>query len=319
VEAAITVTELTRKFGDFIAVDRVSFDVMGGEIFGFLGPNGAGKSTTIRMLNGILMPTSGNARVLGYDVYTEVEKIKATIGYMSQKFSLYDDLTVMENIEFFGGIYNVPRQKRRSRHAWALEMAGLKKMKDMVTGDLPVGWKQRLALGCAVLHEPQLLFLDEPTSGVDPASRRDFWELISHLADAGTTIFVTTHYMDEAEHCDRLGLIYRAKLINLGSPDELKWNYMPGRVLEVDTSDTLAASELAQGIAGVQEVAIFGRNLHMVVSDVKKVKRELKKVLTARGVTVHSLEEIEPSLEDVFVSLIFAEDMTNNTESIPVS
>ncbi|MBN1573084.1 MAG: ABC transporter ATP-binding protein [Deltaproteobacteria bacterium] len=308
-ENAVVVEELTRRFGDFVAVDRVSFAVKKGEIFGFLGPNGAGKSTTIRMLTGILMPTSGDAKILGYDVYKEVEEIKENIGYMSQKFSLYNDLTVMENIEFYGGIYRVAEEKREERYEWALRMSGLTDKSDTMTGDLPVGWKQRLALGCAVLHEPKLLFLDEPTSGVDPASRRDFWELITRMAEGGTTVFVTTHYMDEAEHCDRLGLIYKARLITLGSPEELKTEFMKGKVLEIETSDTLTASEIAVGIEDVFEVAVFGSALHVVVGDVKKVKARLKKAINDAGIEIFNIDQIEPSLEDVFVSLIFAEDM----------
>jgi ABC-2 type transport system ATP-binding protein len=310
-EAAVVAKDLTRVFGDFVAVDHVSFSVAPGEIFGFLGPNGAGKSTTIRMLNGILMPTSGQATVLGYDIYTEVDRIKENIGYMSQKFSLYDDLKVIENIEFYGGIYNVPEQKRRQRYEWALKMAGLADKREAITGDLAVGWKQRLALGCALLHEPRLLFLDEPTSGVDPKSRRDFWDLIGEIADRGTTVFVTTHYMDEAEHCDRLGLIYRAKLITIGTPEQLKFGSMPGKVLEVTASDVVAASKVAEGVDGVLEAAIFGTQLHVVVRDVTKGKKALSAALTQRGIQVAAIEEIEPSLEDVFVSLIRSHDLAD--------
>jgi ABC-2 type transport system ATP-binding protein len=310
-EDAVVVKDLTRVFGDFVAVDHVSFAVSQGEIFGFLGPNGAGKSTTIRMLNGILMPTSGQARILGYDIYTEVDKIKEKIGYMSQKFSLYDDLKVIENIEFYGGIYQVPKEKRGQRYEWALKMAGLADKREMITGSLATGWKQRLALGCALLHEPKLLFLDEPTSGVDPKSRRDFWELIGEIADRGTTVFVTTHYMDEAEHCDRLGLIYRAKLITIGTPEELKFGLMPGSVLEVEASDVVAASKVAAETAGVLEAAVFGSSLHVVVRDVEKGKRELKRALAKRGIEVFKIEQIEPSLEDVFVSLIRSHDLAD--------
>jgi ABC-2 type transport system ATP-binding protein len=310
-EYAVVVKDLTRLFGEFVAVDRVSFSVSPGEIFGFLGPNGAGKSTTIRMLNGILMPTSGQAEVLGYDIYTEVDRIKENIGYMSQKFSLYDDLKVIENIEFYGGIYRVPKEKRSQRYEWALRMAGLSDKREMITGALPVGWKQRLALGCALLHEPRLLFLDEPTSGVDPKSRRDFWDLIGEIAERGTTVFVTTHYMDEAEHCDRLGLIYRAKLITIGTPEELKFGSMPGSVLEVAVSDVVAASKVAESVSGVLEAAIFGMNLHVVVRDVKSGRQELSRALARRGIEVLSMEQIEPSLEDVFVSLIRSHDLAD--------
>ena len=310
-EDTVVVQDLTRVFGDFVAVDHVSFSVSKGEIFGFLGPNGAGKSTTIRMLNGILMPTSGQARILGHDIYTEVDRIKEKIGYMSQRFSLYDDLKVIENIEFYGGIYQVPREKRRQRYEWALKMAGLADKREQITGSLAVGWKQRLALGCALLHEPKLLFLDEPTSGVDPKSRRDFWDLIGEIADRGTTVFVTTHYMDEAEHCDRLGLIYRARLITIGTPEELKFGLMPGSVLEVEAADVVAASKVAVEVTGVLEAAVFGTSVHVVVRDVAKGRKELSRVLAARGIEVFSIQQIEPSLEDVFVSLIRSHDLAD--------
>jgi ABC-2 type transport system ATP-binding protein len=219
---AVSIDKLERRFGDFLAVAGISLDVPSGQVFGFLGPNGAGKSTTIRILCGLLKPTGGTGKVAGFDIGNESEKIKEHIGYMSQKFSLYDDLTVEENIDFFGGIYRIPRTKLAERKEWALVMAGLKDFRHTITGTLPGGVKQRLSLGCAVLHEPPILFLDEPTSGVDPVSRRKFWDLIYTLAGKGVTVFVTTHYMEEAEYCDRLGLIYRGSLIALGTPDELK-------------------------------------------------------------------------------------------------
>jgi ABC-2 type transport system ATP-binding protein len=219
---AVVTRDLVKRFGDFIAVDHVNLEVHRGEIFGFLGPNGAGKSTTIRMLCGLLEPTSGTATVAGYDVSRDSESIKRNIGYMSQKFSLYDDLTVEENIDFFSGIYGVPREKRAERRDYVLRMAGLTERRTSLTRLLAGGWKQRLALGCAILHEPPILFLDEPTSGVDPIARRRFWQLIYELSAAGHTIFVSTHYMDEAEYCHRLALMYRGKVIALGTPDELK-------------------------------------------------------------------------------------------------
>ena len=219
---AVVVKNLEKRFGRFVAVDRVSFEVARGEIFGFLGPNGAGKSTTIRMLCGILAPSGGDGTVAGFDIRTQPEQIKANIGYMSQRFSLYQDLTVEENIDFFSGIYRIPREKKQQRKEWVIEMAGLAEHRRQPTAVLSGGWKQRLALGCAILHEPPILFLDEPTSGVDPISRRRFWDLIYDMAGGGTTIFVTTHYMDEAEYCNRLGLIYRGELIALGTPRELK-------------------------------------------------------------------------------------------------
>ncbi|MEN6459455.1 MAG: ABC transporter ATP-binding protein [Thermoguttaceae bacterium] len=221
-DSAVMVENLEKRFGHFVAVDRVSFQVARGEVFGFLGPNGAGKSTTIRMLCGILTPSGGRGTVAGFDVLSQPEQIKAHIGYMSQKFSLYSDLTVEENIDFFSGIYRLPREKKHDRKEWVIEMAGLAAHRHSLTGVLSGGWKQRLALGCAILHEPPILFLDEPTSGVDPISRRQFWDLIYDLSGLGVTVFVTTHYMDEAEYCNRLGLIYRGQLIALGTPHQLK-------------------------------------------------------------------------------------------------
>jgi ABC-2 type transport system ATP-binding protein len=218
----ITAESLTKTFGTFTAVDHISFEVKKGEIFGLLGPNGAGKSTTIKMLTGILAPTSGKAIINGYNIFTDTEKIKASIGYMSQKFSLYNDLTVEENINFYNGIYSVPKEKQEERKKWVLDIAHLTDLKQMITGSLPAGWKQRLALGCAILHEPAILFLDEPTSGVDPINRRMFWDLIYQLAASGVTFIVSTHYMDEAEYFDRLALIYRGKLIGSGTPDQMK-------------------------------------------------------------------------------------------------
>ncbi len=224
-QASVSVKELTRRFGEFVAVNGISLEVMRGEIFGFLGPNGAGKSTTIRMLCGLLAPTSGSGTVAGFDIATQPEQIKRHIGYMSQKFSLYDDLSVEENINFYSGIYEIPRNRRAERKAWVLKMAGLEERRANRTGGLPAGWKQRLSLGCALLHEPPILFLDEPTSGVDPLSRRNFWEMIYEMAGRGVTVFVTTHYMEEAEYCGRLALIYRGELIALGSPAGLKEEY----------------------------------------------------------------------------------------------
>ena len=226
---AVVVENLEKRFGDFVAVDRVSFQVGKGEVFGFLGPNGAGKSTTIRMLCGILRPSGGSGTVAGFDIRTQPEQIKANIGYMSQKFSLYQDLTVEENIDFYSGVYCIPPEKKRQRKEWVIEMSGLADHRRSLTAILSGGWKQRLALGCAILHEPPIVFLDEPTSGVDPISRRQFWDLIYELSGQGVTIFVTTHYMDEAEYCDRLGLIYRGELIALGTPHALKTEMMTRR------------------------------------------------------------------------------------------
>ena len=222
----VTLTDLERRFGDFIAVNRINLNVKRGEIFGFLGPNGAGKSTTIRMLCGILQPTSGSGTVAGLDINQQAEQIKERIGYMSQRFSLYEDLTVEENIDFYSGIYKIPEERKKERKEWTIDMAGLEDHRRSLTATLSGGWKQRLALGCAILHEPPVIFLDEPTSGVDPISRRNFWELIYQLSEKGVTVFVTTHYMDEAEYCDRLGMIYRGELVATGTPTELKQRFM---------------------------------------------------------------------------------------------
>ena len=254
---AVTLRNLTKRFGDFVAVSGISLDVARGEIFGFLGPNGAGKSTTIRMLCGLLSPSEGTGTVAGFDVLTQTEGIKANIGYMSQKFSLYEDLTVEENIDFYAGIYGIPRVKRAERKAWVIQMAGLEEQRGMRCGTLSGGVKQRLALGCAVLHEPPVLFLDEPTSGVDPISRRAFWDLIYDMSSRGVTVFVTTHYMEEAEYCDRLGLVYAGRLIALGTPSELKGKVSAAapaeRVTLEDVFVTLIEEESAK--AATQEVA----------------------------------------------------------------
>jgi len=305
---AVVVNGLERRFGKFVAVNRISFAVRRGEIFGFLGPNGAGKSTTIRMLCGILAPTAGSATVAGFDVRAEPELIKANIGYMSQKFSLYEDLTVEENIDFYSGIYRIPAEKKPQRKEWVIEMAGLKEHRHSRTRILSGGWKQRLALGCAILHEPPIIFLDEPTAGVDPISRRAFWDLIYELAGRGVTVFVTTHYMDEAEYCDRIALIYRGELIALGTPAELKTRFMPEEVLEVLSERPQDAMEEITGLAGVKEVALFGRGLHVVAEDGASVAGRIGAHLSARGFAVERIEKIVPSLEDVFVSLIEAHD-----------
>jgi ABC-2 type transport system ATP-binding protein len=305
---AVTVQELERRFGSFLAVNRISFEVAPGEIFGFLGPNGSGKSTTIRMLCGILAPTGGTGTVAGYDLRTAAEQIKAHIGYMSQKFSLYEDLTVEENIDFYSDIYRIAPEKKPGRKAWVLEMAGLTAHRQARTAILSGGWKQRLALGCAVLHEPPIVFLDEPTSGVDPNSRRQFWDLIYELAGQGVTVFVTTHYMEEAEYCDRIGLIHRGELIATGTPQRLKTECMPEDVLEVlCTRPQEAMGDLVQ-VSGVKDVALFGQGLHVVAADGEAVAAALPPFLEARGYAVSRVEKIAPSLEDVFVALVEARD-----------
>lgn len=306
-QTAVEVRELTRRFGDFVAVDRVSLTVAKGEVFGFLGPNGAGKSTTIRMLCGLLLPSSGEGRVAGFDIMTESETIKRHIGYMSQKFSLYDDLTVEENIDFYSGIYNVPRAKRSGRKDWVLDMAGLADKRGLLTGALAGGWKQRLALGCAVLHEPPIVFLDEPTSGVDPLSRRQFWDLIAQMSHRGTTVFVTTHYMEEAEYCDELALIYRGRMIAKGKPAELK-TLIPEDILELRVDRPFEALEQLEASGLVKDVALFGDTLHAVVGDAAADGAAVGTFLAERGFVAQGITQVLPSMEDVFVSLIELED-----------
>ncbi|MHB1092844.1 ABC transporter ATP-binding protein [Thiobacillus sp.] len=306
-DPAVEVRDLTRLFGDFVAVDRISLTVEKGQVFGFLGPNGAGKSTTIRMLCGLLLPSSGEGRVAGFDVMTESETIKRHIGYMSQKFSLYDDLTVEENIDFYTGIYNVPRAKRKARKDWVLEMAGLTDKRSDLTASLAGGWKQRLALGCAVLHEPQILFLDEPTSGVDPLSRRRFWDLIAQMSHDGTTVFVTTHYMEEAEYCDELALIYHGRMIAKGKPAELK-TLIPDDILEIRVERPFDALEQLEDARLTQGVGLFGDTLHAVVTDAATATPELKDFLSQQRFAVEEIKQVTPSLEDVFVSLIELDD-----------
>lgn len=301
---AVDVHGLRRVFDRFVAVDGIDLRVRRGIVFGFLGPNGAGKSTTIRMLCGILRPTAGSGTVAGFDLWRESEALKSHIGYMSQKFSLYEDLTVEENLQFFAGIYNVHGDQRRRRIGWALEMAGLVGREHMLTRDLAAGWRQRLALGCAVLHEPPLLFLDEPTSGVDPRSRRQFWDMIADLAECGVTVFVTTHYMDEAEHCDELALIYAGKVIACGSPARLKSEAIPHALIEFGPSDLMRAYGILKGAPGVLAVALFGDRLHVTVADAARAAAELPPLLAQHGIGLESWEHIEPSLEDAFVALV---------------
>jgi len=311
---AVVARDLERRFGSFVAVDRVSFEIERGEIFGFLGPNGAGKSTTIRMLSGILAPTGGSGSVAGFDIRSQPEQIKQHIGYMSQKFSLYEDLTVEENIDFYSGIYRIAPEKKRERKDWVIRMAGLEEHRHSRTGILSGGWKQRLALGCAILHEPPILFLDEPTSGVDPISRRKFWDLIYEMAGGGVTVFVTTHYMDEAEYCDRIALIYRGKLIAMGTPEALKSDLMKEEVLEVLCDRPQEAMTEVESLPEVKEAALFGKGLHVVAGDGEAAAREIRKALRARGFAVASVEKIRPSLEDVFVSLIQARDRAEQAQ-----
>ena len=305
-DQAVVARDLTRRFGKFTAVDHLDLNVGRGEIFGFLGANGAGKTTAIRMFCGLLKPTSGEAWVDGLPISRDAEKIKHRIGYMSQRFSLYDDLLIDENANFYGGVYGLGRKEIEIRKGEQFERLGLTHQKRTLTRELPLGFKQRLALACAMLHRPKLLFLDEPTGGVDPAARREFWNLIYETVETGATVFVTTHYMDEAEYCDRIGLIYRGELIALGSPEVLKSEQMPEDVLECLCGRPQEALFVLEHIPGVKEAALFGKGLHLVVEKAETVLDTIRQTLMTQGFEVSSLEKIRPSLEDVFVSLIEA-------------
>jgi len=301
---SIEVKSLTKKFGGFTAVDGVSFDVGRGAIFGFLGANGAGKSTTIRMLCGLLDPTAGTATVGGFDVGREPERVKRVIGYMSQRFSLYEDLTVVENIRFFGGVYGLAKRSIDARLPWVLEMAGLKGRERSLTRTLSMGWKQRLALGCAVLHEPEIVFLDKPTGGVDPASRRRFWELINELSERKVTVFVTTHYLDEAEYCNDIRLIHAGRIVAGGSPRQLKDEVIKNPILEVATDRAVDALEVLQKEPWVLETSIFGTSLHVSVADETEGRRLVRERLAGVGIAPERIDRIVPSLEDVFIHKI---------------
>ncbi len=305
-ELAIEVRDLTKRFGTFTAVDRVSFSVKRGEIFGFLGANGAGKSTTIRMLCGLLQPTSGTATVGGFDLLTQTDRVKQTIGYMSQRFSLYDDLTVEQNIRFFGGVYGLEGERLRARMDWVLGMADLRGREGSLTRTLSGGWKQRLALGCAILHEPQIVFLDEPTGGVDPISRRNFWELINRLSADGVTVLVTTHFLDEAEYCNDIILINAGALIASGSPTELKTEHIRTPLLEVSMRDgeIVDALEMIRVEPWAIETSVFGTTLHVMVADEEHGRAAIVRTLGARNMKVAGIERIIPSLEDVFLYLL---------------
>ncbi len=306
-ELAIQAADLSKRFGRFVAVDGVSFQVRRGEVFGFLGPNGSGKSTTIRMLCGILLPTSGRAVVAGFDVAREPEKVREHIGYMSQRFSLYEELTVQENLDFFAGIYGLAGPEGVARLDEVLALGGLAAHRNSQARDVPGGLRQRLALACAIIHRPPVLFLDEPTAGVDPISRREFWDLIRTMAAAGTAIFVTTHYMDEAEHCHTLAFIHQGRIIAAGPPAVLKTR-LHGCLVEVDVEPGAIVTALAalQGHPLAREAAMFGANLHVTL-DAPEAVPTLRAWLQSRGVAVHRMEAIVPSLEDVFVSLVAGE------------
>lgn len=309
---SIEVNNLTKKFGDFTAVKSISFNVEKGEVFGFLGSNGAGKSTAIRMLCGILEPTSGDALVGGYSVMKEPDKVKKVIGYMSQKFSLYNDLTVEENINFFGGIYGLTSKTFSERKNWVLSIANLEGKEKFLTGSLPGGIKQRLALGTAVIHRPAIVFLDEPTSGVDPISRRNFWNLINDLSSNGTTVFVTTHYLEEAEFCNNIILINAGELIAEGNPKELKTNYLKNKILEIKCERVVDALEILGKEDFVDNTSIFGNQIHISVNEKYKSKNQIYEALTNKNssadkqgsITVTKIDEIVPTLEDVFIHLL---------------
>jgi ABC-2 type transport system ATP-binding protein len=301
---AIVVRDLTRHFGRFVAVDHVSFDVREGEIFGFLGSNGAGKSTTIRMLCGLLRPTSGSATVGGTDVGADPERVKARIGYMSQRFSLYEKLTVDQNIRFYAGLYGIPPARYPERRDFVLGMAGLRGREGMFARDLPGGWRQRLALGCAILHEPPILFLDEPTGGVDPVSRREFWRLINRLSGTGVTVLVTTHYLDEAEYCHRIAIIHAGKLAALGSSGELKQLFESRPIVEIHTPRPVEAMRALDGMPEVEKSSLFGTAVHAVLRGARVDPGSVAAWLGRQGHEVSSMDMVQPSLEDVFLDVV---------------
>ena len=312
-EHTIVVENLTKRFGDFVAVDHVSFKVSKGEVYGWLGPNGAGKTTTIRMLLGLLKPSEGRACVLGYDPTTQAKAMQARVGYMSQLFTLYSDLTARENVRFYGQAYGLGGRELRRRQVEIIEMAGLQGRENELTANLSGGWKQRLALGCAIIHDPQVVFLDEPTAGVDPISRREFWALIYEMARRGVTVLVTTHYMDEAELCQRVGFLSEGRLVALDTPDRLKRSQMRGHVLEIDCSHSEAAMRVLQAAReGEQvpfdEIAFYGTQIHVVVPDAESFREPVRALLVEHGVAVWAVEWIAPTLEDVFISSVKARE-----------
>jgi drug efflux transport system ATP-binding protein len=303
-ELAIQVRDLTRRFGQFVAVDHLSFDVGRGEIFGFLGSNGAGKSTTIRMLCGLLRPTSGSAKVGGIDVAADPEAVKQRIGYMSQRFSLYELLTVDQNIQFFGGIYGLTADRLAARRRFVLEMAGLHGRERTLARDLAGGWRQRLALGCAILHEPTILFLDEPTGGVDPLSRRQFWRLIDALAEQGVTVLVTTHYLDEAERCHRVALIHAGRLAALGTPSEVKGIFKGRPIVEIRGTNAVEIMRVLDDMSEVEKTSLFGTAVHAVLRTDAVTPEILATRLRERGLTIDDMAVVPPSLEDVFLDVV---------------
>ncbi|MCU0606017.1 MAG: ABC transporter ATP-binding protein [Candidatus Edwardsbacteria bacterium] len=303
-EHSIQVHNLAKRFGGFTAVDDVSFSVRAGEIFGFLGANGAGKTTTIKMLCGLLQSTSGTATVGGHDINRESDRVKRAIGYMSQRFSLYEDLSVAENLTFFGGVYGLSDSVLRERREWAVAMAGLQGRERSLARELAGGMRQRLALGCAVLHRPGIVFLDEPTGGVDPVSRRRFWDLIGDLSAGGTTVFVTTHYLDEAEYCHTIMLMHAGRIVAGGSPGSLKAEHIRNPILEVESPDAIAALDAIQGQDWAKETSIFGTSLHVSVDDAVEGERLVRRTLAERGIPAARIGRVTPTLEDVFIQVI---------------
>jgi ABC-2 type transport system ATP-binding protein len=303
-QLAIVTRDLTKRFGDFVAVDGIDLDVRQGEIFGFLGPNGAGKTTTIRMMLGLLKPTAGAVSVLGVPVAEYPERIRPRIGYMAQRFSLYDDLTILQNLRFYGRAYGLKNDVLHERIQGALHAAGLEGREHTRTRDLSGGWRQRLALNAAILHRPELVFLDEPTAGVDPVSRRAFWNLLYRLVADGVTVFVTTHYMDEAEHCHRLAFIQRGKLIAYGTPEEVKRDKMRGQVLEIDCTQPDVAIGILRQMGTFKDVALYGTQIHTVIEDAVSYKPRITQALAEAGVQVRAIDVVVPSLEDVFISSV---------------
>ena len=301
-ETAIETHNLTKRFGDFVAVDRVSFTVRTGEVVGYLGPNGSGKTTTIRMLLGLLQPSDGEGRVLGYDIRRQAESVRPLVGYMSQKFALYEDLTVRENLDFYAGVYGVPPRERRDRVKEVQQLIGLNGRDDERAGELSGGWRQRLALGCALAHRPQLLFLDEPTSGVDPSARRAFWDLIYDLASRGTTVFVTTHYMDEAEHCGRVGIMFRGQLLAMDTPGGLKATALPGAAWDVIASPLLEALAALHQVPGVVQASLAGDRLRAITAN-GHTPESISSALAGLGFAGAIVERVEATLEDVFIAL----------------
>lgn len=303
-ECAVESIDLTKKFGEFTAVDAISFKVRKGEIFGMLGPNGSGKSTTIRMLCGLMDATSGSAMVAGVDVAKCTDYVKAHIGYMSQKFSLYMDLTTEENLRFYAGVYSIPRVVRDVRIAEIIDMTGLHGFEKTLTKDMSTGYRQRLALGSAIIHEPEIIFLDEPTSGSDPLSRRRFWDLIYDVTSRGATVIVTTHYMDEAERCDSLILMSGGKIIANGTPTQLKREKIKGTILSIDTNRPTESLEVVSALPGVKDVALYGRSIHVLTTEPDQLTRSAEKALAEKGMSIQKIAPVQPTLEDVFVTLI---------------